>query len=314
MRGVWKALNDPTRVRLLALLRESELSVSELQRITFLSQSLISAHLAVLRKVNLVRTRKQGKRIYYEPRTSLPKGLSAIVEAAVVMLREIPGAESDQQELRHVLNQRRQEAQNYFNRIAGKLGKAYCPGRTWSAVGPALAHMIGHRDVADLGAGEGWLTLLLAQRARQVIAVDNSPKMIEFGQGQLELNGIENVEFRLGGIEDPPIDEASVDLVVFSQALHHAEHPEVAIGRAVGLLRAGGSCVILDLLHHQNDQAREVFHDRWLGFTEADLRDWMEKAGLEKILVQILEADSREDGYTPILASGVKGAGGDPLG
>ncbi len=303
MRGIWKALNDPTRVRLIALLREAELSVSEIQQVTLLSQSLISAHLAVLRKVDLVRTRKEGKSIYYESHEGLETALEQIVSAALQTLKEIPEAEKDRIELKNVLRKRREATQNYFNKIAGKLGKAYCPGRTWSAVGPALAHMVGDIEVADMGAGEGWLTLLLAQRARKVYAVDNSPKMVEFGQSQLKTNQISNVEYLLGELEDPPLQAASVDLVVFSQALHHAENPARAIQRCSRLLRKGGSMVVLDLQKHQFDKAREMYHDHWLGFSESDLRGWFKDAGLGKVLIQVLEADPHDPGFTPLLAS-----------
>jgi ArsR family transcriptional regulator len=307
MRGVWKALNDSTRVRLVALLREAELSVSELQQVTLLSQSLISAHLAVLRKVNLVRTRKEGKSIYYEAHENLSSALEHIVLAALETLPEIPEAEHDRGELKNTLRKRREATQNYFNKIAGKLGKAYCPGRTWSAVGPALSHMIGEIDIADMGAGEGWLTLLLAQRARKVFAVDNSPKMVEFGQAQLKENQISNVEYRLGELEDPPLEPASVDLVVFSQALHHAENPGRAIQHCARLLRKGGSMVVLDLQKHQFDKAHEIYYDHWLGFSEPDLRSWFKNAGLSKVLIQLLEADPHDPGFTPLLASARKG-------
>lgn len=306
LRGVWKALNDPTRVRLVALLREAELSVSEIQQVTLLSQSLISAHLSVLRKVGLVQTRKEGKSIFYEGREGLISGVEQIVRAALNTLDEIPETKKDQAELSNVLRKRREEAQNYFNKIAGKLGKAYCPGRTWSAVGPALAHMIGEVDIADMGAGEGWLTLLLAQRARQVYAVDNSAKMVEFGQSQLKANQISNVEYRLGELEEPPLKAESVDLVVFSQALHHAENPARAIQRSAELLRHGGSMVVLDLQKHQFDKARDIYFDHWLGFSESDLRGWFKQAGLTKVLIQVLESDPNDPGFVPLLASARK--------
>jgi len=306
LRGVWKALNDATRVRIMALLREAELSVSEIQQVTLLSQSLISAHLAVLRKVDLVQTRKEGKSIFYEGRDGLEASIDQIVRAALETLQEIPEVENDRAELKSVLRKRREATQSYFNKIAGKLGKAYCPGRTWSAVGPALAHMIGAVDIADMGAGEGWLTLLLAQRARKVYAVDNSPNMVEFGQSQLKANKISNVEYLLGDLEDPPLESESVDMVVFSQALHHAENPERAIRRGGELLRPGGSMVVLDLQKHQFDKAREIYFDHWLGFSESDLRGWFKQAGLSKVLIQVLEPDPNDPGFTPLLASAKK--------
>jgi DNA-binding transcriptional ArsR family regulator len=135
LRDIWRALNDTTRVRLMALLRRAELSVSELREVTLLSQSLISAHLAVLRKVDLVVTRKEGKSIYYTARNDLAQPVESIVGAALASIEDMSEAGEDRESLTRVLGKRRKAAQNYFNKIAGKLGKAYCPGRTWSRSG-----------------------------------------------------------------------------------------------------------------------------------------------------------------------------------
>ncbi|MEM6820715.1 MAG: metalloregulator ArsR/SmtB family transcription factor [Verrucomicrobiota bacterium] len=306
LRALWQALNETTRVRLVALLSDAELSVSELQKITMLSQSLISSHLGVLRKADLVSTRKEGKSIYYQLKPTLSPKVQAIISACLNTLNEIPECQNDKAELKNTLSRRREAAQNYFNKIAGKMGKAYCPGRTWSAVGPLLAHLVGDVTVADLGAGEGWLSLLLAQRARNVIAIDSSPKMVEFAEEQLRGNKITNVEYRLGNLENPPLEPDSVDIVIFSQALHHAESPDLAIKRGATLLKQGGVLVILDLQKHQFEKAREIYHDYWMGFAESDLQNWLRAAGLTKLLIQALEPDPNDPVFVPILASGCK--------
>ncbi len=305
LRNIWQALNDSSRLRLLALLQEQELSVSELQAITYLSQSLISSHLSVLTKAGVIHHRRAGKSHFYQATAIQNPAIQAIIDAAMTTLGEVPASIEDRKQLKATLRKRRQDAQAYFNKIAGKLGKAYCPGRTWSAVGPLFAHLVPEVDIADLGAGEGWLTLMLAQQARHVIAVDNSHKMVEFARQQLKERKIKNVEYRLGDLEQPPIDPASVDIVVFSQALHHAENPSVAVQNAAALLRPGGRLVILDLDQHQFEQARDIYHDQWLGFSEAEILSWMEQAGLKRLVFQILEADD-SSGLKPLLASGMK--------
>jgi DNA-binding transcriptional ArsR family regulator len=186
LRAVWQALNDASRLRLLALLQEQELSVSELQAITYLSQSLISSHLGVLKKAGVIHHRRAGKSHFYQASPIHHSEIQTIIDAAMTTLGELPEAREDGKQLKATLRKRRQDAQAYFNKIAGKLGKAYCPGRTWSSVGPLLSHLVPEVDIADLGAGEGWLTLMLAQRARHVIAVDNSRKMVEFARKQLK--------------------------------------------------------------------------------------------------------------------------------
>jgi len=304
-RALWQTLHDPTRLRILALLEEEELSVAELQEILHLGQSRISTHLAHLRRVGLVQPRREGKRTYYSLVKKLDRETQQILDSALLTLAEVPGAKGDKASLKLVLEKRRASAREHFNRVAGRLGKSFCPGRTWTEIGPLLAHLIPRVVVADLGAGEGWLSQLLARRAEKVIAVDNSPKMVAFGRTEAKKKGIANLEFRLGDLAEPPIPANSVDVVILSQALHHAANPQQAVTAAAGLLRKGGRLVVLDLNQHHYDPARELYGDHWLGFSEADLRDWLNAAGLREIEVQLLAPESEPPHFQPTLASGI---------
>jgi ArsR family transcriptional regulator len=306
-RALWQTLHDPTRLRILALLEEEELSVAELQEILHLGQSRISTHLAHLRRVGLVQPRREGKRTYYSLVKKLEKAARQILDSALLTLAEVPGAKADGAGLKLVLEKRRSTAREHFNRVAGRLGKSFCPGRTWTEIGPLLAHLIPRVVVADLGAGEGWLSQLLARRAEKVIAVDNSPKMVAFGRTEAKKKGIANLEFRLGDLADPPIPARSVDVVILSQALHHAANPQQAVTAAARLLRKGGRLVVLDLNQHHFDSARELYGDYWLGFSEADLREWLAGAGLGEIEVQLLTPEDEAPHFQPTLASGVAG-------
>ena len=306
-RALWQTLHDPTRLRILALLEEEELSVAELQEILHLGQSRISTHLAHLRRVGLVQPRREGKRTYYSLVKKLEKATRQILDSALLTLAEVPGAKADAAGLKLVLEKRRSTAREHFNRVAGRLGKSFCPGRTWTEIGPLLAHLIPRVVVADLGAGEGWLSQLLARRAERVIAVDNSPKMVAFGRTEAKKKGIANLEFRLGDLADPPIPARSVDVVILSQALHHAANPQQAVTAAARLLRKGGRLVVLDLNQHHFDSARELYGDYWLGFSEADLREWLAGAGLGEIEVQLLTPEEEAPHFQPTLASGVAG-------
>ena len=304
-RALWQTLHDPTRLRILALLGEEELSVAELQEILHLGQSRISTHLAHLRRVGLVQPRREGKRTYYSLVKKLDRESRQILDSALLTLAEVPSAKGDKASLKLVLEKRRASAREHFNRVAGRLGKSFCPGRTWTEIGPLLAHLIPRVVVADLGAGEGWLSQLLARRAEKVIAVDNSPKMVAFGRTEAKKKGIANLEFRLGDLAEPPIPANSVDVVILSQALHHAANPQQAVTAAAGLLRKGGRLVVLDLNQHHYDPARELYGDHWLGFSEADLRDWLNAAGLREIEVQLLAPESEPPHFQPTLASGI---------
>jgi ArsR family transcriptional regulator len=160
--------------------------------------------------------------------------------------------------------------------------------------------------IADLGAGEGLLSELLARRAKKVIAVDNSEKMVAFGANKARKNKIKNLEFRLGELDAPPIEATSVDLVILSQALHHADDPQRSIASAHNLLRPAGQILILDLLHHNFEQARDLYGDRWLGFTESDLQSWLETAGFKKIEVSTVAREEQPPHFQTVLAAGEK--------
>jgi SAM-dependent methyltransferase len=304
-RALWQTLHDPTRLRILALLEEEELSVAELQQILHLGQSRISTHLAHLRPAGLVQPRREGKRTYYSLVKKLTKETRQILDSALLTLSEVPGATADAAGLKLVLDKRRIAARDYFNRVAGRLGKSFCPGRTWTEIGPLLAQLVPKVVVADLGAGEGWLSQLLARRAEKVIAVDNSPKMVAFGRAEAKKKGIPNLEYRVGDLSDPPIPAKSVDIVILSQALHHVPNPQQALSAAAKLLRKGGRLIVLDLNQHHFDQARELYGDYWLGFSEADLREWLNAAGLQQVDVQLLTPEPDPPHFQPTLASGV---------
>src|SRR5205823_7640378 len=126
--------------------------------------------------------------------------------------------------------------------------------RTWDGVAHMLFTLVPEMVIADLGAGEGTLAQLLAKRAKKVIAIDNSEKMVEFGATLAKKHGFKNLDYRLGEIEDPPIPANSVDFALFSQALHHAGNPQRAIAAAHRILKRRGRIAILDLLQHQLDR------------------------------------------------------------
>ena len=301
-----RALADPTRLRLLALLERDELSVNELQEITRLGQSRISTHLGLLTESGLTENRRDGKRTFYkladrnEPQTR--EVLSVAIRAAKE-LAEFPG---DQTNFKRILARRNEKAEIYFNQIAGRFDRSYGPGRSWQAFGHLLLRILPPLTIADLGSGEGLLSELLARRAKKVIAVDNSEKMVHFGAEKAKENGLKNLDFRQGDLEDPPIDANSIDLAILSQALHHADHPDVAVASAHRILKPKGQMMILDLLAHQFEQAHKLYGDRWLGFRESDLHRWLEQAGFKKIDISIVAKEENPPHFQTILASAEK--------
>jgi ArsR family transcriptional regulator len=197
-------------------------------------------------------------------------------------------------------------SREYFNLMAGRFGRTYCPGRTWQGVSRMLFMLVPSIVIADLGAGEGHLSQLLAKRAARVIAVDNSEKMVEYGASLARENGILNLEYRFGDIENPPIDSETVDLVLLSQALHHASNPGRALLAAHRILRPGGQVAVLDLLAHQFEQARELYADTWLGFTEAELGGLLADAGFVNVDAEVVSRDEQNPVFQTLLATATK--------
>ncbi len=301
-----RALSDATRLRIVALLERDELSVHELQEITRLGQSRISTHLGQLQDAGLVESRREGKRTFYKLNSQAQGAPAEFIQLAIRGAKELPEQAGDLINLKRVLNRRREQAQVYFNQVAGRFDRVYGPGRSWQAFGHLLLRILPPLTVADLGSGEGLLSELLARRCKRVIAVDNSEKIVAFGAAKAKQNGLKNLEFKLGDLQNPPIDPQSVDLAILSQALHHAQDPARALAVAYKLLRPGGQVMILDLLRHNFEKAHELYGDRWLGFAEADLHRWLETAGFKKIEINVVAREEQPPHFQTVLASGEK--------
>jgi SAM-dependent methyltransferase len=296
-----KLLADSTRIRILMLLDREALSVADLQEILGMGQSRISTQLSQLKTAGLVEDARSGKNNIYS--CSADPDLMDVARLAAQEIREV---ETDSAALRHLLRKRKDHARTYFDELAGRFGKDYVPGRSWKALAEALLRTMTYQVVADLGAGEGTLSQLLAQRAEKVIAVDLSPKMVEFGRALAEKHQLLNLEYRIGDIEEPPIEPDSVDLAFLSQALHHAEHPQKALNAAYRLLKPGGRLVILDLLQHSFEEARELYADRWLGFSESDLAAMLESAGFRHVETVVADKESEAPKFQTLLGVACK--------
>jgi ubiquinone/menaquinone biosynthesis C-methylase UbiE/biotin operon repressor len=294
-----KVVADPSRLRILLLLKGEELSVAELQEILGMGQSTISTHLSQLKQAGLAEDRRTGKSNLYRPTTAWGRLLDEVLSDAE---KEIPEFASDQAAMRRVLKKRQDKMRAFFDSVAGRLGKDYVPGKSWKSMAEALLRLMPPLTIADLGAGEGSFALLLSQRAVRVIAVDTSARMIEVGREQAARHGVKNLEYRLGDMEEVPIGVGEVDLVFFSQSLHHALHPERALAEAARILSPGGRIVVLDLLKHRFEEAREMYADEWLGFSEAELEAMLENAGFANVETAVVDKDAEAPQFQTLLA------------
>jgi ArsR family transcriptional regulator len=303
---VLRVVADPNRLRILLLLGGEELSVAELQEILVMGQSTISTHLSLLKQAGLVEDRRTGKSSLYR----LKKGgaVEGILSSLLAEARaEIPASVADQAAMRRVLRKRQDKMRGFFDSVAGRLGRDYVPGNSWKGIAEALLRLLPPMTIADLGAGEGTFSLLLAERAKKVIAVDTSARMIEVGREEALRHGVKNVEFRMGDMEEIPIIDAEVDVAFFSQSLHHALHPERALREAWRILAPGGRIVILDLAKHRFEEARELYADEWLGFSAPELEIMLEESGFRNVQSSVVHKEPEAPQFQTLLAVGDKG-------
>ncbi|MGD0914210.1 MAG: metalloregulator ArsR/SmtB family transcription factor [Terracidiphilus sp.] len=298
---ILRVVADPNRLRILLLLDGEELSVAELQEILVMGQSTLSTHLSQLKQAGLVEDRRTGKNNLYRLCPG-PPGFGVLDQILTEAAAEIPEVSSDQAEMRRVLKKRQDKMRAFFDSVAGRLGRDYVPGKSWKSLAEALLRLMPPLVVADLGAGEGSSALLLSQRAVRVIAIDSSAKMIDVGREQARRNAVTNIEFRLGDMEEIPIAAGEVELAFFSQSLHHALHPARALEEAARILTPGGRIVVLDLVRHRFEEARELYADEWLGFTESELEAMLTAAGFTVIQTSVVDKDPDAPQFQTLLA------------
>lgn len=291
-----KLLAEPSRTRIVLLLEKEELSVAELQEILGMGQSTISTYLSQLKQAALVEDRRTGKNILYSLKPGAPRELLAVLRGA-----EVP---DDTEALKLVLAQRQDKMRTYFDELAGKFGRQYVPGRSWQGLAETLLTLLPPLVIADLGAGEGTVSQLLARRAKHVIAVDNSEKMVEYGANLARGNAVENLEYRLGDLEALPIGDGEVDVALFSQSLHHAQHPATALAEAHRILKPGGRVLVLDLLKHHFEEARAMYADLHLGFTKVDLQRLLKDAGFSGVTLAVVHRETEAPFFETVLAVG----------
>lgn len=299
---VFKALGDEARLRILRAVEIAELSVAEIVEALKMPQSSVSRHLKPLRDSGLLETRREGTSIYY--RRGLVFKDQAFAQLLSDKLAELRGASRDRAAVDRAIEQRRKESTKFFDEIAGRYGSLTQPGGGWQSLAAALAAGFVGQTVADIGCGEGDLTLLLARFAKRVTAVDLSAQMLRVVQERSAEAGVSRrVSVEKGDLEKLSLDTGSMDAAFVSQVLHHAARPGKALAEAARILKSGGRLILLDLAQHDQEWVRSEWADQWLGFNERELRGWLAEAGLKMETFQTLEGPAPAFSVVMIVAT-----------
>jgi SAM-dependent methyltransferase len=311
--ALYKLLGDEARLRLLRALRRERLNVTELTGVLGLAQSGVSRHLGLLKDAGLVLEERDGGFTYYRLSPGLEKGqrrtLWAAVEEQFELAGSDPAVKADEARLQEVLRLRNENFETHGTADT-RDARQLVPGRSWAAWARALGMLLPALRVADLGCGEGYLTLEAARWAEAVIAVDRSAVVLERARALAGRRRTRNVTWKQGELEALPIKDASVDLALLSQALHHARDPRRAIAEAVRITVPGGRVLILDLREHQEEWVKAKLGDRTLGFRDDALKQMLLASKLEHIR-QAVGARKAGDPFTVLIAAGTK-AGAPP--
>lgn len=301
-----RLLGDDVRLRLLRLLAREQLNVKELTAILGIAQSGVSRHLGLLRKSGVVEERREGGYAYYSLRAQQNDTLRAVWDALQPYLAgdtSDPDLRADDARLLEVLRLRKEDFLAH-----GSASGQLVPGRSWAAWSRALGHLLPPLTVVDAGCGEGYLTAEAAEWAERVIAVDRSKDMLRRARKLTRKRGLSNIVWRVGEIERLPLEDGSADVVLLSQALHHAADPVRAVAEAARVTKAGGHVLVLDLRAHDQEWVKGRLGDQWLGFSDDGLSDLLTGAGLDEVRVQV-GARLKGDPFTVLVASGCKPAG-----
>jgi SAM-dependent methyltransferase len=305
---LFRLLGDEVRLRLLRVLSLEQLNVTELTGILGLAQSGVSRHLGLLKEAGLVAESRTGGFTYYRIATQARDGLNGfghvwpLLEQEFTVAAATPAGRADDARLEEV---RRLRKENFDEHGAGEERRQIVPGRSWAAWGRALGQLLPPIDVADLGCGEGYLTLEASRFARKVIAVDRSAAVLARAKDLARRRHRANIQWKRGELEKLPLKDASVDVALLSQALHHAADPARALAEAARIVKPGGRVLLLELRRHDEQWVRERLGDTWLGFDDAELTRMMEGAALTGVRVTV-GARRQRDPFTVLIASGVK--------
>ncbi|QNN64409.1 metalloregulator ArsR/SmtB family transcription factor [Sphingomonas rhizophila] len=290
--GRFQALADPSRLRILALLRTMELAVGELAQILGQSQPRVSHHIRVLDEARLIERRKEGSWVYIGlAPAAAPEVLFALVDQWVDPASEAL-FESDAARLESIRADRAEAARRYFEAHAATWDNIRSLHVAESEVEAAIASALGDEPIGtllDIGTGTGRMLELFADRSDGAIGVDRSSEMLRLARVKLDAAGIASASLRQGDMYSLPLADRSVDSILLHQVLHYAQAPGTAIAEAARVLRPGGRLLVIDFAQHGREELRNQDAHLRLGFADDAIRGWFASAGLEVDRIDRLE-------------------------
>jgi SAM-dependent methyltransferase len=303
---LYRLLGDEVRLRLLRVLagKHGRLNVTELTLVLGIAQSGVSRHLRLLKEAGLVVEERGGGFSFYRLSPALLDGgfggLWPALQAQFTEAAHTPAVRGDEARLQEVIRLRKENFE-----VHGTDRAQFVPGRSWAAWSRALGLLLPPVDVADIACGEGYLSVESALWAKRVVGIDRSADVLNRAKALAERRGVKNITWKRGDMEKLPLESASVDVALLSQALHHAADPAHAVAEAARVVRPGGRVLVLDLREHEQEWVRDRVGDRWLGFPDGEIDRFLTSAGLEDVHVKV-GARLPGDPFTVLIASGVK--------
>ena len=298
-----RAAGEPTRLRILAVLARSELTVSELCRVLGQTQPRVSRHLRLLCEAGLLVRHAQGTSAFYRPaRTGQGREL---FDAVLPLIDDDdPGLESDLRRLATIRAERAEVAAAYFEAVASDWDRMRTRHVADEEVEAAMLEAVADLDVAqlvDVGTGTGRVLEIFADRVDHGLGVDLSQQMLDLARSRLDQLGLKNCAVRQGNAYDLGLNAGSVDVAVLHHVLHFLDDPAASIAEAARALRPGGRLIIVDFSSHADESMRTDYAHHWLGFDDDDIASWCHDVGLIDVEVKHLALTDTEDALTVTL-------------
>lgn len=279
---IFQALADMTRLRILALLREMELSIGEVAQVLGQSQPRVSRHVKILADAGLIERRKEGSWVF------LTLGVPERLEPVFMALdrwtaREPAEIRADRIRLQAIRDVRALAAEDWFETHAAEWDALRSLHVSEQEVEAAIVKTLSASPIGrlvDIGTGTGRMMELLGAGAQTVIGFDRSPAMLRLARTKLAEAGLEQADLRQGDFQALPLPEHSADVAVMHQVLHYAQHPAAVIAEAARILDANGRLLIIDFASHNREELRIRDAHVRLGFTDAQMATWFRAAGL----------------------------------